>query len=105
MLTELSFSEVDEKVLNASRPVVLKFWNEGCGPCQALAPVVDEISDETEDVDFFSINIGSSREIAEQFNVMAAPTLLFIKGGVVVKKVIGFKPKDGIQEIIKTYFQ
>lgn len=104
MIKELTSSELEEKVINSAKPVILKFWNEGCGPCQALAPVIDEISEEVDDVEFFSVNISENKDIAEKFSVMAAPTLLFIKDGAVVKKTIGFKSKDSVSEIIESYF-
>lgn len=104
MVKELKFSELEEKVLNEAKPVILKFWSEGCGPCQALAPVVEEISDETNEIEFYSVSIDNEKELAEHFSVMAAPTLLFIKDGGVVKKTIGFKSKESISEIIENYF-
>ena len=104
MIEELvQLSEIEEK-LSTNPLVILDFWNIGCGPCQALAPVVEEISDETNEIEFYSVSIDNEKELAEHFSVMAAPTLLFIKDGGVVKKTIGFKSKESISEIIENYF-
>ena len=92
MVNELKDNQLEEKILKADRPVILDFWNEGCGPCQALRPVLEEVSEE-------------EKESAEHFRIMAAPTLLFIKDGAVKKKTLGFKSKESIQAIIEEHFK
>ena len=103
MVSELKDNQLEEKILKADRPVILDFWNEGCGPCQALGPVLEELSEK--DIDFYSIQIAQGKESAEHFRIMAAPTLLFIKDGAVKKKTLGFKSKESIQAIIEEHFK
>ena len=105
MVSELKDNQLEEKILKADRPVILDFWNEGCGPCQALRPVLEEVSEEEKDIDFYSIQIAQGKESAEHFRIMAAPTLLFIKDGTVKKKTLGFKSKESIQAIIEEHFK
>ena len=101
MVGELKDNQLEEKILKADRPVILDFWNEGCGPCQALGPVLEELSEEEKDIKFYSIRIDEGEEAVKRFRVMAAPTLLFIKGGTVKKKTIGFRSKESIAAVIE----
>ena len=105
MVEKILDKEIEEKVLKADHPVILDFWNQGCGPCQALRPVLEEVSEEEKDIDFYSIQIAQGKESAEHFRIMAAPTLLFIKDGAVKKKTLGFKSKESIQAIIEEHFK
>ena len=86
MVEKILDTEIEEKVLKADHPVILDFWNQGCGPCQALRSVLEEVSEEEKDIDFYSIQIAQGKESAEHFRIMAAPTLLFIKDGAVKKR-------------------
>ena len=101
MVEKILDTEIEEKVLKADHPVILDFWNQGCGPCQALGPVLEELSEEEKDIKFYSIRIDEGKEAVKCFRVMAAPTLLFIKGGTVKKKTIGFRSKESIAAVIE----
>ena len=92
MVEKILDTEIEEKVLKADHPVILDFWNQGCGPCQALRPVLEEVSEEEKD---------EGEEAVKRFRVMTAPTLLFIKDGVVKKKTIGFRSKESIAAVIE----
>ena len=101
MVEKILDTEIEEKVLKADHPVILDFWNQGCGPCQALGPVLEELSEEEKDIKFYSIRIDEGEEAVKRFRVMAAPTLLFIKGGMVKKKTIGFRSQESIVAVIE----
>lgn len=104
MIEELvQLSEIEEK-LSTNPLVILDFWNIGCGPCQALKPVVEEIAQEHTEIAVYAINCDEGKPIAEKFNIMAAPTLLFIKDSKVVKKTLGFKSKESINTVIDQVF-
>ena len=62
MVSELKDNQLEEKILKADRPVILDFWNEGCGPCQALRSVLEEVSEEEKDIDFYSIQIAQGKK-------------------------------------------
>ena len=101
MVEEILDTEIEEKVLKADHPVILDFWNQGCGPCQALRPVLEELSEEEKEITFYSIRIDEGEEPVKRFRVMTAPTLLFIKDGAVKKKTIGFRSKESIRAVIE----
>jgi len=99
-LNRLTTSEYEEKVLASTKPVLLDFWSEGCGPCATIAPLVEEIANERDDIDVYSVNIAEESELAARLFVMAAPTLLVVVNGKTKKKSIGFKSKEHILEMI-----
>ena len=105
MIEVLKKEEIDDKVINYKGSVIIDFWNEGCGPCQALAPELEKVSSKETFVKYYSVNISKEPDLVSRFNVMAAPTLLFIKDGEVKKKTIGFKSEAGIIDIINQYIK
>jgi thioredoxin 1 len=91
---DLTAATFDEEVLGASVPVVVDFWAEWCGPCHALAPILDEIAAEHADtLRIYKLDIDAWPESALRFDVMSFPTLLVFQDGQVVKRLIGARGK------------
>ena len=88
------------EVLEAKGTVLVDFYADWCGPCRMVAPIVEEISNEREDVIVGKINVDESPEIAVKYNVMSIPTLIVFKDGKEYERIIGYKPKDSILEIL-----
>ena len=80
---------------------VVDFWAPWCGPCRMIAPLVEELDVEMEDINFAKLNVDDAQEIAVQFGVMSIPTLIFFKDGEKKDSVVGVVPKDNIKSIIE----
>ena len=81
--------------------VLIDFWSPQCGPCVALAPIIDQIDKDFEDLTVIKINCVDDLAIAQGFGVMALPTLIFQKDGEVVKTLVGMQMKHNIVEVIE----
>ncbi len=94
-------SNFKDSVENAQGLSVVDFWAEWCGPCKMVAPLLEEMASEyAGKVSFFKLDVDSSRDTAQRFNIRSIPTLLFFKGGEVVDTVIGVRSKKDLTEIV-----
>ncbi|MDD2247069.1 MULTISPECIES: thioredoxin [Proteiniphilum] len=84
-----------EKVLQTDKLVIIDFWAEWCGPCKMVGPIIDQISEEYKDkVVVGKLDVDNNDEATSRFGIRNIPTILFIKGGEVVDKVVGAGPKN-----------
>ena len=95
-VTNINKNNFQNEVLNSEKPVLLDFWASWCGPCRMVSPIVDEIAAERGDIKVGKVNVDEQPELAAQFGVMSIPTLVVIKGGRVVNKTVGARPKGQI---------
>lgn len=87
-------------VLNENKSVFIDFYADWCGPCKMLRPILEEISDDRQDVKVVSINIDEEDELAEQFDVSAIPCVVLIKDGMEVDRSVGLKPREALEELL-----
>ena len=88
------------QVLEAENKVLLDFWATWCGPCQMIAPVLEEIAANNESVTVAKINVDEEMELAMQFGITSIPTLIVMDKGQAVAKMIGFRPKADIEKLL-----
>jgi thioredoxin 1 len=94
VVTDATF---DKLVLQNSRPVIVDYWAEWCGPCRMVSPVLDEIANEHSDkIDVVKLNIDENPEISQRYQIMAIPTMSVFQNGQVVKQIVGAKPKAAL---------
>lgn len=83
---------------------VVDFSATWCGPCKMLAPVLEEVSEELTDIDFYNVDIDADADLAMEFGIMSVPALLVMKDGEKKGILVGFKQKDALLEDIKKLF-
>jgi thioredoxin 1 len=93
-VTEATF---EAEVLKSSKPVIVDYWAEWCGPCRQVSPVLEEIASEHGDkIDVVKLNIDENPAISQRYKIMAIPTMSVFKDGEIVKQIVGAKPKAAL---------
>jgi thioredoxin 1 len=91
----------DTEVLNSDKPALVDFWAPWCGPCRAIAPVLDELASEYKGkVIVAKVNVDENRKLAGNHGVISIPTMILFKNGKVMDKLIGLVPKERLKELM-----
>ena len=93
---ELTQENYQKEVIESDKPVLIDFFATWCGPCKMVSPVVDEIANERPDIKVCKLDVDRNLDLARTFQVMSVPTLVAMKNGVIVNKIIGAMPKAQI---------
>ncbi len=99
MVKEINAEEYSE-IINSSNPVVIDFHATWCGPCKVLSPILEELDEEIEGVEFVKLDVDQHPQIAGQNQVMGVPTVVILKDGEVKDRFVGVQPKEVIKEKI-----
>ena len=99
-MVNITSANFEELVLNNPKPVLLDFWATWCGPCRMVAPVVEEIAAEREDILVGKGNVDEEMALAGRFGIVSIPTLIVMKNGEVANKAVCFMPKADILKLL-----
>ena len=94
---EVTDANFQAEVLESETPVLVDFWAPWCGPCRMVAPVLEDIAGERDDIRIVKLNVDENQQTAAQYEVLSIPTLILFKDGAIAKKVIGAMPKRRLE--------
>jgi thioredoxin len=97
-LTEVTDNNFQAEVLESETPVLVDFWAPWCGPCRIIAPSLEELNDEIDNLRVVKLNVDENQQTAAQYDVMSIPTLIVFKNGQPAKKIIGAMPKKRLEQ-------
>ena len=97
---QITKDNFEQQVLQSSKTVLLDFWAPWCGPCRMVAPILDQIAAQREDVVIGKVNVDEEMELASEFGIVSIPTLVVMKEGTAVNQAIGYMPKEAIEKLL-----
>jgi thioredoxin 1 len=101
MTTAVTEQSFDEEVVQSDKPVIVDFWAEWCGPCHAVAPVLDRIVEERNgDLKLVKVNIDEQPALSQRFGVQSIPTIILFKDGEPAAAAIGAQPKPALEKAL-----
>jgi thioredoxin 1 len=100
-LTHVTDASFQAEVIESELPVLVDFWAPWCGPCRKIAPALEKIAEERDDLRIVKLNIDDNQATAAKFGVLSIPTMILFRHGAAVKTVIGAFPKDKIEAALE----
>ena len=97
---KLNNANFETEVLENKGTVLVDLYADWCGPCKMVAPIVEEISNERADIKVGKLNVDESPELAVKYRVVSIPTLIVFNNGVETDRIVGYRPKDAILELL-----
>ena len=96
-LNDVTDTNFQAEVIESDQPVLVDFWAPWCGPCRIIAPSLEELNDELDNLRVVKLNVDENQQTAAQYNVMSIPTLIVFKNGEPAKTIIGAMPKKRLE--------
>jgi thioredoxin 1 len=101
MTIEVTEATFEQEVLNSETPVLVDFWAEWCGPCHAIAPVLEKIAEERkDDLKLVKVNIDNEQALSLRYGVMSIPTMILFKDGAPAAAAVGAQPKASLERTL-----
>lgn len=97
---KLTKENFENEVIHSDKPVLIDFWAEWCGPCRMIAPIVEEIANEKDDIKVCKVNVDEEQELASAFQVTSIPLLAVVKDGKVTNTAVGYMTKENILKLL-----
>ena len=101
-LTDVTDNNFQAEVLESDKPVLVDFWAAWCGPCRVVAPVLEEIASERDDLRIVKLDVDANQQTAANYEVLSIPTMILFKNGQVAKKIIGAYPKKRLESELES---
>jgi thioredoxin 1 len=101
-LTNVTDNNFQAEVLESEKPVLVDFWAAWCGPCRVVAPVLEEIASERDDLRIVKLDVDANQQTAANYEVLSIPTMILFKNGQVAKKIIGAYPKKRLESELES---
>jgi len=98
---QINENDFQEKVFNSEKPVLVDFFAEWCGPCAMQAPVIEKLSDEHSEFNFYKVDVDNAMGIAQQFGIQSIPTLISFKNGRALDIKVGLQDEETILNMLK----
>ena len=100
-IAEVTDANFDSEVLKSGQPVLVDFWAAWCGPCHAVSPVVEEVATGYEGkLKVVKLNVDQNNEIPSRYGIRGIPTLLIFKDGKIAEQIVGYVPKETIDQTV-----
>ena len=97
VLTKANF---EDEVINSDKPVLIDFWASWCGPCKMIAPIIEEIAKENDNIKVCKVNVDEEADLADAFKVSSIPMLAVVKNGNVTNTAVGYMSKEKVLELL-----
>lgn len=97
---KLTKENFESEVINSTKTVLIDFYADWCGPCKMLAPIIEEIANENDDIKVCKVNVDQENELASAFGVSSIPMLAVVKEGKITNSAVGFMPKGNILNLL-----
>ena len=101
-LTDVTDNNFQAEVLESEKPVLVDFWAAWCGPCRVVAPVLEEIASERDDLRIVKLDVDANQQTAANYEVLSIPTMILFKNGQQAKKIIGAYPKKRLESELES---